>query len=113
MKNKGELTLDALRAMRAVYGGPNNDSWHRTLAITGDENFPDTPARAVGTARLLGRFDRKLDMCPLVYELVIYKSFVVYRNMNEHDNFVGSRKMTHREGLSWFINKCWEEFFCT
>ena len=96
MKNRGELVLDALRSMRAVYGGPNTDSWHRMLTITGDKNSPDKPARAIGIAGLLGKFDSKQGRCPLIYELVIYKGFVIYRSLG---GFEGVKKMAHRKGF--------------
>jgi len=110
MKNKGELVIDALRAMRDVCGGPNNDSWRRTLVITGDNCYPDTPARAVGTAWVLDAFDPKQDLCPLIHELVIYKGFVIYRDAT-YPKGQDSARMTHRKALSCFLEECWPGLF--
>ncbi|MEK7202322.1 MAG: hypothetical protein AAB669_02250 [Patescibacteria group bacterium] len=109
MKNKGELVLEALHAMRDVYGAPERG--RLTLTITGDSNSPDKPNnRAIGTAWLLGKFDPKLDMCPLVSELVVYRGFVVFRIFDGLGEVGGAQKLTHRKGFAWFIDECWPEY---
>lgn len=108
MKNEGELVLEALHALRAVYGNPSKSIGQ--LVITGDSNAPSKPSRAIGTAWVLGKFDPKLDMRPIVHELVIYRGFSVYRKLDESEaDYIGER-MSHRKGLAWFVDDCWPEY---